>query len=92
MLCRCPADIRNMRERRASLWDFCHAPPREADMMDVAKLIEDHIAGRCNCLREEPDFADFLTPSDRFEAHGMGIVLEELMTLAELAEYQHSLG
>ena len=56
-------------------------------MADVARLIEEHLQHRCNGERGEPDFAHCLSISDKFEAHGMGIVLEELMSSAELREY-----
>lgn len=57
-------------------------------MADVARLIEEHLRQQCNDERGEPDFAHCLTISDKFEAHGLGIILEELMSSAELREYQ----
>ena len=56
-------------------------------MADVAKLIDDHLRGRSE---SEPSFSKCLTVADKFVAHGMGIVIEELMSSTELAEYRQS--
>lgn len=55
-------------------------------MADVAKLIEEHLQHRIHTVGE-PSFAKCLTISDKFEAHGLGIIIEELMTTKEMAEY-----
>ena len=55
---------------------------------DVAKQIEEHLQRRCNGASSEPSFAKWLTLADKFEAHGMGVLIEELMSRAELAEYR----
>ncbi len=57
-------------------------------MADVAKLIEEHLQHRS--VEGEPSFARCLSIADKFVAHGMGIVIEELMSHAELAEYRQS--
>lgn len=59
-------------------------------MADVAKLVEEHMQHRFDSPSGEPSFARCLSIADKFEAHGMGIVIEELMTRAELNAYQHS--
>jgi hypothetical protein len=64
----------------------------EADVADVAKLIEEHLQHRCNCVLDESGFAKCLSIADKYAAHGMGVVIEELMTWTELTAYQHSLG
>jgi hypothetical protein len=61
-------------------------------MSDVARLIEEHLRNRCSSGSDEPDFGRCLTISDKFEAHGMGIILEELMSQAEILESQQSAG
>ncbi len=56
-------------------------------MADVAKQIDQHLRSRSEA-EVEPSFAKCLTVADKFVAHGMGIVIEELMSKAELAEYR----
>ncbi len=57
-------------------------------MADVAKPVEGHLQHRSNGSRIEPSFAHCLTISDKFEAHGIGILIEELMSQAEILEFQ----
>ena len=59
-------------------------------MADVTKLIDEHLRSRTEI--SEPSFAKCLTVADKFVAHGMGIIIEELMSHAELAEYRQSAG
>jgi hypothetical protein len=58
-------------------------------MADVAKQIEEHLKRRYGGPGE-PNFAQYLSVSDKFEAHGLGVLLEELMSTAELMEYDRS--
>ena len=60
-------------------------------MADVAKQIDEHLRSRPESIGE-PSFAKCLTVADKFVAHGMGIIIEELMSHAELAEYRQSAG
>ena len=55
-------------------------------MAEVAKPIEGRLQNRSNSYRIELSFADCLTISDKFEAHGLGILIEELMSPAEILE------
>ena len=66
----------------------CYTEAMMADVakQDVAKQIEEHLQRRCNGASSEPSFANCLTISDKFEAHGMGVLIEELMSRVELAE------
>ena len=57
-------------------------------MAQVAKPIEGHLWQRSNSLRIELSFANCLNISDKFEAHGLGILIEELMSPAEILECQ----
>jgi hypothetical protein len=57
-------------------------------MADVAKQIEEHLRRRYNRGPGEPNFAKCLSVSDKFEAHGLGVLIEELMSTAELIEYR----
>ena len=57
-------------------------------MADVAKLIDDHLRIRAEAERDLASFAKCLTVADKFVAHGMGIVIEELMSNTELAAYR----
>jgi hypothetical protein len=62
---------------------------KEAIMADVARLVEEHLQHRFDGPTGEPTFARCLSIADKFEAHGMGVVIEELMTRAEMNEYRH---
>jgi precorrin isomerase len=89
MVCRCRADICNdagIGGHHPTL--FAMGCCREANMADVAKLIEEHLQHQCSHTTGEPSFANCLTMADKFEAHGMGVVIEELMSHAEMIEYQ----
>ena len=57
-------------------------------MAQVAKPTEVHVQQRSNCSRIELSFANCLSLSDKFEAHGLGILIEELMSPAEILECQ----
>ena len=59
-------------------------------MANVANPIEGRFQNRSNASRIELSFANCLTVSDKFEAHGLGILIEELMSAAEILEYQQS--
>jgi hypothetical protein len=52
-------------------------------MADVAKMIEEHLQRRSARANGEPNFTRFLNGADQYEAHGMGVVIEELMTPEE---------
>lgn len=60
-------------------------------MADVAKLIDEHLRSRSQS-EDVQSFAKCLTVADKFVAHGMGIIIEELMSTAEMAEYDQSGG
>ena len=60
-------------------------------MADVTKLIDEHLRSRSEPVLE-PSFAKCLSVADKFVAHAMGIVIEELMSSAEMAEYRQSAG
>lgn len=57
-------------------------------MADVAKQVEQQIEHRYQHEIGEPHFARCLSIADKFEAHGLGVVIEELMTTAELIEHR----
>ena len=57
-------------------------------MADVAKMIEEHLQHRGNHTKSEPSFVQYLTVADKYEAHGLGVVIEELMTPAEIVKYR----
>jgi len=56
-------------------------------MADVAKQVEEHLQRRYPRAPGEPSFALCLTVADKFEAHGMGVLIEELMSATELIEH-----
>ena len=56
-------------------------------MASVANPIEG-LQNPSNGPGSELSFAKCLTISDKFEAHGLGILIEELMSTAEMLEWQ----
>jgi hypothetical protein len=61
-------------------------------MADVAKMVEEHLQHQHhgNGASEEPNFAKWLNIADKYEAHGLGVLIEELMTQAEMIENQRA--
>jgi len=57
-------------------------------MADVSKLVDDHMRRCGNTPAGEPTFARCLHRADKFIAHALGVVIEELMTTAEWIEYR----
>jgi hypothetical protein len=60
---------------------------KEENMADIEKQVDEHLRDR-----DKGRFVHYLNMEDRHFAHGMGIVIEELLTPAELRAHRREIA